>query len=351
MCVRVINGGNNTMNKKLVALLAVATMGISVVGATPQTQFTKGETQVDLGAASVETKSDGFKAAHKWNFDGNITHALRDKTAIQYGYHGLNSKHVDSNMQEVNLIQTLSKNFALYGGFGRIHSDAINHTNNIAQVGIIGKAALGSKVDVYGKAGIGTKETTTWEAGLGYKATDDLDINAGYRYVNTKATDNHNVSFQGPVVGLSYRFGGAEKAEPIAVTPAPAPAPVVEHTAAPVQKPAKADYYVQSIYFDSDQDVPRADQGANLQAALNAANQYKNDQVKLLGNADTDANPQYNIGLSERRVQDVAQYLVNNGVDANRLIGIANGDAKPVATNATANGKAENRRVDVFIHR
>ena len=205
---------------------------------------------------------------------------------------------------------------------------------NIAQVGIIGKAALGSKVDVYGKAGIGTKETTTWEAGLGYKATD-----------------NHNVSFQGPVVGLSYRFGGAEKAEPIAVTPAPAPAPVVEHTAAPVQKPAKADYYVQSIYFDSDQDVPRADQGANLQAALNAANQYKNDQVKLLGNADTDANPQYNIGLSERRVQDVAQYLVNNGVDANRLIGIANGDAKPVATNATANGKAENRRVDVFIHR
>ena len=126
---------------------------------------------------------------------------------------------------------------------------------------------------------------------------------------------------------------------------------VVEHTAAPVQKPAKADYYVQSIYFDSDQDVPRADQGANLQAALNAANQYKNDQVKLLGNADTDANPQYNIGLSERRVQDVAQYLVNNGVDANRLIGIANGDAKPVATNATANGKAENRRVDVFIHR
>lgn len=49
--------------------------------------------------------------------------------------------------------------------------------------------------------------------------------------------------------------------------------------------------------------------------------------------------------MSERRVQDVAQYLVNNGVDANRLIGIANGDAKPVATNATANGKAENRRV------
>ena len=51
------------MNKKLVALFAVATMGISVVGATPQTQFTKGETQVDLGTTSVETKADVYGKA------------------------------------------------------------------------------------------------------------------------------------------------------------------------------------------------------------------------------------------------------------------------------------------------
>ena len=63
MCVRAFNGGNNTMNKKLVALLAVATMGISVVGATPQIQFTKGETQVDFGATSVETKADVYGKA------------------------------------------------------------------------------------------------------------------------------------------------------------------------------------------------------------------------------------------------------------------------------------------------
>ena len=339
------------MNKKLLALLAVAAVGVSVAGATPQTQFNKGEFQVDLGAASVEAKMDGGKDAHKWNFDGGLTYGWSDKTAIQYGYHGLNTKHLDTDMHELNLVRSLNKNVAVYGGYARIHNHDAGGTNNIAQAGVIGKTNLGSKVEVYGKAGVGTKNTTVLEAGLGYKVNEDWDINAGYRYINTKANEDHNVSFQGPVVGLSYRFGGAEKAEPIVMTPAPAPAPVVEHTAAPVQKPAKADYYVQSIYFDSDQDVPRADQGANLQAALNAANQYKNDQVKLLGNADTDANPQYNIGLSERRVQDVAQYLVNNGVDANRLIGIANGDAKPVATNATANGKAENRRVDVFIHR
>ena len=341
------------MNKKLLALLAVAAVGVSVAGATPQTQFNKGEFQVDLGAASVEAKADGIKDAHKWNFDGGLTYALSDKTAIQYGYHGLNTKHLDTNMHEVNLVQSLNKNFAVYGGYAHISGDDFAKANNIAQAGVIGKANLGSKVEVYGKAGVGTKKTSTWEAGLGYKVNEDLDINAGYRYINTKHADNENISFQGPVVGLSYRFGGHKTVAPVA-TPAPAPVytpaptPVVE---APVYKTPKLDYYVQSIYFDSDQDVARADQYPNLTAAVNAANQYSQDQVKLLGNADTDATPQYNVGLSERRVQYVAQYLVNNGVSADRLIGIANGDTKPVATNSTAAGKAENRRVDVYIHR
>lgn len=338
------------MNKKLLALMAVTAVGVSVVGATPQTQFDKGEVQVDLGASSVEAKAYGEKDSHKWNFDGGLTYALSDKTALQYGYHGLNTKSLDTDMHEVNLIQSLNKNLALYGGYARIHSHDTDGTNNIAQAGIIGKAALGSKVEVYGKAGIGTKKTTSLEAGLGYKATEDLDINAGYRYINTQADDDHNVSFQGPVVGLSYRFGGSKVATP---DPAPAPvytpAPVVQE--APKHETPKLDYYVQSIYFDSDQSTPRYDQAPNLDAALKAANKYSQDQVKLMGNADTDANPQYNINLSERRVQSVAQFLVNNGVAANRLIGVANGDAKPVATNSTSSGKAENRRVDVYIHR
>ena len=329
------------MNKKLLALLAVAAVGVSVAGATPQTQFNKGEFQVDLGAAHSKAKTEHFNADAKWNFDGGLTYALSDKTAIQYGYHGLNDKlggiGYSDKMHEVNLVQSLNKNFAVYGGYAHISGDDFAKANNIAQAGVIGKANLGSKVEVYGKAGVGTKKTSTWEAGLGYKVNEDLDINAGYRYINTKHADNENISFQGPVVGLSYRFGGHKTV-----------APVVE---APVYKTPKLDYYVQSIYFDSDQDVARADQYPNLTAAVNAANQYSQDQIKLLGNADTDATPQYNVGLSERRVQYVAQYLVNHGVSADRFIGIANGDTKPVATNSTAAGKAENRRVDVYIHR
>ncbi|WP_298712114.1 OmpA family protein [uncultured Veillonella sp.] len=337
------------MNKKLLALLAVAAVGVSVVGATPQTQFNKGEFQVDLGASDTKAKTKVWTSDAKWNFDGGVTYGLTDKTALQYQYHGLNDKMLGTSysdkMHELNLVQSLNKNFAVYGGYAHLSGDVFPKANNIAQVGVIGKANLGSKVDVYGKVGVGTKRTSTWEAGLGYKVNQDWDINAGYRYINTKRDDVSNISFQGPVVGLSYRFGGQKSAAPV-YTPVPAPA-----AEAPVYKTPKLDYYVQSIYFDSDQDVARADQYPNLTAAVNAAKQYPQDQVKLMGNADTDANPQYNIALSERRVQYVAQYLVNHGVIADRLIGIANGDVKPVATNSTAVGKAENRRVDVYIHR
>ena len=337
------------MNKKLLALAAVAAMGISMVGATPQTTFTKGQTQIDLGASNVENKTAGVSSDKKWNFDGGVTYALGDKTALQYNYQGLNVKNGDSDnrMHEVNVVQSLGKNVAAYAGWANIGGDHLAHDNNIAQVGLVAKAPIGHKLEAYAKGAVGTKDTSLWEAGLGYKVTNDLDLKAGYKQINTRLTDDHSTTFKGFTTGLSYRFGAhSDVAEPV-VTPV-TPAPVVDPTAPTVKK---ADYYTTSIYFDSDVDTPRADQAPNLPAALNAANQYPNDRVKLVGNADSSYNAAYNQGLSERRVQSVAQYLVNNGVDANRLVGLANGDKKPVDSNATSAGRAENRRVDVFVNR
>ena len=380
------------MNKKLLALLAVAAMGISIAGATPQIQFNKGEFQLDLGASAIDYDDAGHKsipdnspteppevelmrsfidqdvtdesidaghdesidAGHKWNFDGGLTYALGDKTALQYAYHGLNVKEddeltSDNKMHEVNVIQSLNKNFAVYGGWGRLSGDDFEDTNNIAQLGVIAKANLTDKLDIYGKAAVGTKSTTIWEAGLGYGITEDLDLSAGYRYINTEINDDQNASFKGAVVGLSYRFGGSTEEEPM-VTPAPVytPAPVVEQ---PVYATPKLDYYVQSIHFDVDQDVPRADQKGNLEAMVTAANAYPTAKIKLLGNTDSDASSDYNQKLSERRVQNVAQYAVNNGISADRLVGIANGENKPASTNDSALGKANNRRVDVYVNR
>lgn len=354
------------MNKKLLAMAAVTAMGLSLVGATPQTTFNKGQVQVDLGASNIKGEvSDGYdrfgdpiagESDSKWNFDGGVTYALGDKTALQYNYQGLkvkdDSESSSNRMHEVNLVQSLGKNVAAYAGWANIGGDVFDAVgeddNNIAQVGLIAKAPIGSKLEAYAKGAVGTKNTSMWEAGLGYKINNDLDLKAGYKRINTELNDDNSVTFKGFTTGLSYRFGGhSDEAEPV-VTPV-TPAPVVEET--PVQEVKKADYYTTSIYFDSDIDTPRADQAPNLAAALAAAQEYGNDRVKLVGNADSSYNAEYNQGLSERRVQSVAQYLVNNGVDSNRLVGLANGDRKPAEDNATAAGRAENRRVDVYINR
>ncbi|MDU1886636.1 MAG: hypothetical protein E6765_02995 [Enterococcus faecalis] len=83
------------MNKKLLALLAVAAVGVSVAGATPQTQFNKGEFQVDLGAANVETKTNSI------NID-NIERKIAREEAMANGLGELkNLDNFDSEFEEL----------------------------------------------------------------------------------------------------------------------------------------------------------------------------------------------------------------------------------------------------------
>ncbi|MCG9703103.1 OmpA family protein [Vibrio natriegens] len=57
----------------------------------------------------------------------------------------------------------------------------------------------------------------------------------------------------------------------------------------------------------------------------------------------------YNMGLSERRAQSVADYLAQQGIDASRLTVIGLGENSPVASNETKEGRAQNRRVEVHF--
>lgn len=341
------------MNKKILAALAAsAVLGAAVAGATPQTQFQQGETQIDLGAGKVKASSNYGDTGSKWNFNGGVTHAFTDKLALQYDYHGLNVKDANGREHEVNLVYSLNKNFAAYAGWNRIDSDLMDHANNVAQLGIIGKAPITDNLDLYGKVALGTRKTTIWEAGLGYSITKDLDINAGYRSVNTKLDEDDNVTFKGFVAGLSYRFGGSHEE---AAAPAEAYTPVAQapvETAPVYQAPAeKKDYYLQSVYFDTDSSAIKSSETAKLDAVVQTAKAYPNDTLKVIGNTDSDASAAYNMALSQRRVQSVEQYVADRGVSSSRMAAVYNGETKPVDSNATAGGKAENRRVDVYINR
>lgn len=69
----------------------------------------------------------------------------------------------------------------------------------------------------------------------------------------------------------------------------------------------------------------------------------------VIGHADSTGEPDYNLELSKRRAESVRDYLIANGVSAEKLRAIGRGDRAPLASNDTPEGRAENRRVEILV--
>lgn len=75
------------------------------------------------------------------------------------------------------------------------------------------------------------------------------------------------------------------------------------------------------------------------------------ENVKIQGHTDSTGPASYNLKLSERRAHSVASYLESKGVSATRITTKGFGEAKPVASNATSQGRAQNRRAEVITYK
>ena len=78
-------------------------------------------------------------------------------------------------------------------------------------------------------------------------------------------------------------------------------------------------------------------------------NQYPQTTIDVVGHADSDGAEAYNLDLSRRRAASVAGYLIQRNVLRDRLYVDGRGESQPIASNATAEGKAQNRRVEIII--
>lgn len=92
---------------------------------------------------------------------------------------------------------------------------------------------------------------------------------------------------------------------------------------------------------------PKADKVLSKLAA-NLQN-FPETDVTIVGYASHTGNAEDNLDLSMQRAQNVMDYLVKQGVDATRMKAIGKGWTNPVATNMTAAGRADNRRVEIWI--
>lgn len=137
--------------------------------------------------------------------------------------------------------------------------------------------------------------------------------------------------------------GAIAAAEPITATPVPAAAPAVKAVA-----PAKITYRASAL-FDFDKAVVKADGKAQLDNLVQKIAGMNIEVLVAVGHADATGSEQYNQQLSERRAAAVKAYLVSMGVDEKRVYTEGKGETAPVASNATAEGRAQNRRVEVEL--
>ncbi len=77
--------------------------------------------------------------------------------------------------------------------------------------------------------------------------------------------------------------------------------------------------------------------------------EYEKTIIEVAGHTDNTGEDAYNQALSERRARTVAQYLAAKGVLDQRIITVGAGESRPVATNATPEGRQANRRVELTL--
>ena len=107
--------------------------------------------------------------------------------------------------------------------------------------------------------------------------------------------------------------------------------------------------YAKTILFDTSKATFQQQTFPVLQAMVAILKQYPSSKFALEGHTDSDGKDAANLALSENRAAAVKNYLIENGIDTSRLTSAGFGEAKPIASNKTKVGKAQNRRVEVKL--
>ena len=103
---------------------------------------------------------------------------------------------------------------------------------------------------------------------------------------------------------------------------------------------------IKGIYFDVDKDTIKLNSKTVLNSAVKVLKEFPDVNVEISGHTDTDGGRDHNVDLSRRRAESVKKYLVDNGIEANRLHTRGAGPDEPIADNATKKGKSLNRRIE-----
>jgi outer membrane protein OmpA-like peptidoglycan-associated protein len=103
------------------------------------------------------------------------------------------------------------------------------------------------------------------------------------------------------------------------------------------------------VVFDSGSATLSAGAYERLRTVADSLRQYPDTDLVVKGHTDSVGSDSFNLDLSEQRAESVRKFLVAEGVSAYRITAIGFGEQFPLATNASPEGRAQNRRVEIEI--
>jgi len=201
------------------------------------------------------------------------------------------------------------------------------------------------------------------------------DLNADFKDPSDQTTSGQRTRTYNVRAGFSHFIGGPARNSPCYVAPPPPPpppapvqaappppppppppapmppTPVISETPQPAPQPAPTRRALLTLHgtafaFDKFNLTAIAKDSLQMVAATLKAN--PDAKVEIQGHTDSVGTEKYNQALSERRANSVKNYLVSLGIAEGRIATHGFGEMRPVADNATAAGRAENRRVVII---
>ncbi len=124
-------------------------------------------------------------------------------------------------------------------------------------------------------------------------------------------------------------------------------APKVPPRVAPSPAKPPAVIALNGVFFETNSAELKPASRVTLDAAVKTLRDHPELRVEVAAHTDSRGRASYNLKLSDKRANSVMAYLISHGIDASRLQAKGYGEAMPIADNATEEGRAKNRRVEL----
>ncbi|MFH0274936.1 OmpA family protein [Vibrio jasicida] len=254
--------------------------------------------------------------------------------------------------------------FALEGGVTNYGKPDARYTSGSTSIDAYGTELsakfsyrLSSKWEVFSRIGTAyqnIEKQSDWEdkqtsqdwntlltTGINYQINQRWSLRGEHQFVDGIGDDEvlqSDLHFTS--LGLTYHFGQEPPLPPKSET-------VMELEPEPITTEQEQVSLDANTLFGFDSVEPQSN--TQLDELITKLKVYSVGKITIKGFTDNSGSDAYNRLLSERRAQAVANYLSKNGVSAERMNVMGMGEKEPIADNATAIGRAQNRRVEVHF--